>query len=858
MRLIGVALSEPDISGVLISGGPGVGKSRVAREALTVAAANGRQTRWAVATSNAKPIPLGALAAWVPPDLADSLQLVRRVVDSLTSAAAGTTVVIGVDDAHLLDDLSAFVLHRIVVGSAAKVLLTVRDEEPIPAALHDVLRAGAFDRLDLHPISRNESAELTSSALGGPIDARAADRLWELTRGNTLYLSNIVEREVADGRLTQSNGRWRWSGNPVLPPSLVELIESRIGALSGPVSDVLDVLTIGEPMTMASLGRITDPAAIEQADERGLISIDDSGAQVEVRLAHPLYGEVRQARGAQSRLRRLRGCVAAELATCEDGLDVQTVVRRAALSLDSDLPPDPDLLIEAGRMAIGLGDLQLAERLGEAAFRAGGGQPAVDVRAHALTFLGRGEEAYALGAVIDNGKLTDDARAAITFKRACIRMFNLRDPTGAKDLVQEVSGAIQPGARRCTDAFVAVYWTAMGEIETAREAMRGFTVDELPGMVGVETAFLAATAAGLAGCTTEAEAMANAGYAIVAKTVDTAHMKFAVADAHVRSLVLSGRIHDALAVAEQLRHETADVRAGMQLLSGLVFGRAVLGGGNVRAASAVFEPLVDGLIAMGESAGGDYEYDLVRTTARAMRGLTDEAAATLAALKQRRHPAMLFLDYEYALTCAWVAACQGVVSEAIRTLLSTAGTGGRKGQFAAEVMCLQTATQFGHPSCEPRLRELEAVVEGPRVGLAVRFAKAMRSGDGDELASVSEEFEQMGDIIAAADAAAHASVAHRRSDRRGTALVCKARAAMLAEDCGGLRTPALHQISGSVPLTNREREIVILIGEGLSTRAIAERLSLSLRTVEGHIYRAMTKTGTASRDELIAALPRRR
>ena len=46
--------------------------------------------------------------------------------------------------------------------------------------------------------------------------------------------------------------------------------------------------------------------------------------------------------------------------------------------------------------------------------------------------------------------------------------------------------------------------------------------------------------------------------------------------------------------------------------------------------------------------------------------------------------------------------------------------------------------------------------------------------------------------------------------------------------------------------------------EGLSSREIAERLTLSARTVESHVYRAMLKTGTTSRDDLAALLPRRR
>ena len=41
-----------------------------------------------------------------------------------------------------------------------------------------------------------------------------------------------------------------------------------------------------------------------------------------------------------------------------------------------------------------------------------------------------------------------------------------------------------------------------------------------------------------------------------------------------------------------------------------------------------------------------------------------------------------------------------------------------------------------------------------------------------------------------------------------------------------------------------------MIGEGLSNRALAERLHVSVRTIEGHIYRAMAKTGTADRDAL--------
>jgi len=123
---------------------------------------------------------------------------------------------------------------------------------------------------------------------------------------------------------------------------------------------------------------------------------------------------------------------------------------------------------------------------------------------------------------------------------------------------------------------------------------------------------------------------------------------------------------------------------------------------------------------------------------------------------------------------------------------------------------------------------------------------------------VSEEFERMGDLVAAIDAAAHAAIAYRRQELRGSALRCSTRADSLAEECGHASTPALRRATERLPLTSREREIVMLIAEGLSTRTVAARLTLSVRTVESHIYNAMAKTGVESRDELAALLPGRR
>ena len=852
---IEAAIRASDVCGIVVYGAAGVGKSRIAREALSAIESQRCECRWAAGTLSARGIPLGAFTAWAPSGTTDTVQLLRGVIDSLTAASSRGTVVVCVDDVHLLDDLSIFVVHQIVQRGAAKVILTIRDGEPIAAGVQEIWTVGQFDRLDLQPLSLDETTTLLAAALGGSVDPDAAHRLWKLTRGNALYLRNIVEQEVADGRIVQQHGHWRWLGDPVLPPSLVELIESRIGALPAPVCDVIDALAVGEPIELAALRRIADPMAIEEADTRDLITLEPVVGGVEVRVAHPLYGEVRRRRAAPTRLRRLRGLVAAELAAADDRDDIQVLVRCATLSLESDLTPDADLLVRAAHGAVWLADLPLADRLAEAAIRAGAGPEPNFVRGHALSWLGHGEQADAVLAAIDDSELTDVDRARFAFLRASNMLWALGDPGRAKEIIDGASRTTTPQGRSYIDAFLTVYWFATDQPDAAIQASKNLALDDLPAVVGAEIAWVLAAISADAGRTTEAVAVAEAGYAIAARSFDAPHMRFNIADAHVSALQLAGRIADALEVAERVRRQAADLPGAAQLLGAAVAGRADLGAGDLDPACMLLEQAADGLSAT-HATGWGYRYHIPWTTALAMRGSTDDAAATLAAVDTLER-AFRSLDYERSLARAWVTASQGAVSEAITVILAAAERAAAKGQFAAEVVCLQTATQFGDRTCARRLSELNSIVEGPRVGLAARFAVALGESDAAELAAVSAEFERMGDLVAAVDAAAQAALAYRNQGLRGSALGCSTRADALAGHCGGALTPALRQVSEPVPLTDREREIVMLIGEGLSNRAVAERLTLSVRTVESHIYRAMSKTGTVSRDELAALLPRR-
>ncbi len=54
------------------------------------------------------------------------------------------------------------------------------------------------------------------------------------------------------------------------------------------------------------------------------------------------------------------------------------------------------------------------------------------------------------------------------------------------------------------------------------------------------------------------------------------------------------------------------------------------------------------------------------------------------------------------------------------------------------------------------------------------------------------------------------------------------------------------------PLTPREREIVVLVAQGLTSRQIAEQLVVTERTVDTHLEHVRDKLGVRSRAQITA------
>jgi hypothetical protein len=469
------------------------------------------------------------------------------------------------------------------------------------------------------------------------------------------------------------------------------------------------------------------------------------------------------------------------------GLEVENL--RSALAFRADDEPDPDLLIRGSRSAAWLLDYPLADRLADAAIGAGAGTEASHLRAYVLMTLGRGREAETLLANLDDSATTD--RTDTVFYRAVNRLFVLSDPTGAKKFVDDAVQHIPDSARSPLDAFRTVYWAAMGKPEATLTASQNVDWDQLSDVAARMTWWAMTVAYGDSGRTDEATAAAETGYFVPARP-----WFLNISDAHVAALLHAGLTGDAGQVAERLsRRAVGFPNSQLTQISTALEGRAALAAGRLVSACFLLGQASERMAASGDTHGWGYRVELSRTTALAMRGLTDKARDSLSRLQSLRHPSWRYLDYEWQIAHGWVSACLGAVDDAIAMSLSGADTAHHNGQLAAEVMCLQTATQFGDRSTADRLGELAGLVSGPRAGLAARFASALNAGDGAQLSQVSEQFERIGDIVAAVDAAAHAATAYAVDGKREPRSASASRAQSLAQ-AGSISTPALARIPG--------------------------------------------------------------
>jgi DNA-binding CsgD family transcriptional regulator len=168
-----------------------------------------------------------------------------------------------------------------------------------------------------------------------------------------------------------------------------------------------------------------------------------------------------------------------------------------------------------------------------------------------------------------------------------------------------------------------------------------------------------------------------------------------------------------------------------------------------------------------------------------------------------------------------------------------------------ELDALAFCLELGDTDSAPRLLELRDELEGPRPAAICAYAAAISTdnpADHLEAAKTCEAAELWTFAALAYDAAAHAYRAAGDTLRERMANSQRKRCLDRADDLPGEDAARSDDSLGI--LTRRERDIVALAVRGLTDRQIAAELQVSVRTVEGHLYRSYAKLNVKGREEL--------
>ncbi|MGW0861521.1 LuxR family transcriptional regulator AbsR2 [Streptomyces sp. NPDC002611] len=270
--------------GIVVTGPAGCGKTRLVTEAV-----RGTDCARAAGTPESRALPFAAFAPLLP----ETVTLHRAV-----QLLSGVRTLV-VDDAHLLDDASAALVHQLAVHGRTRLLVVATDGTPVPGAISRLWTGELLPRLTLEPPAQEETAQLLTVG-AGPLDPLTVGRLHRLSRGDLRLLRDLLG--AVRGRLTDVPGTEEraWRGPVPLTTAVRERTAPVLGRTCPRARETLDRLAFAEPLPLRPDD--ADLGALEALESDGLIHVDDAGT---VRLAHPLHGPVLRAAAGRLRARRL-------------------------------------------------------------------------------------------------------------------------------------------------------------------------------------------------------------------------------------------------------------------------------------------------------------------------------------------------------------------------------------------------------------------------------------------------------------------------------------------------------------------------------------------------------------------------
>jgi len=793
----------------------------------------------------------------------------RRVVGAgfltlLRVLAGESEVVCAIDDLQWLDASSAvvfgFALRRLG-EEPVRGLVSVRATELVRAPVPALERDLQFEHLELGPLSVAALHRVLTQELGRTFPRPTLVRIAQAAGGNPLYAIEIA-REL------DRRGEHGISGRIPVPQSLDALVQARVGALPAGARDaLLRAATLARPDT-----ETIDPVELAPAEEAGLVRVEADGR---IEFVHPLFASAVYSAAPAARLREAHRAVA------DLTRDPEERARHLALAV-----PGPDAEVAA--------ELQAAAR--HARMR-GSPDSAAELTALALRLL------------------PADAPARLELQLELAEQLRLAsDFQAARVLLEELRATLQPGDLRAQALLTLVeieYWRSGESAATAlaEEALADARDPVLRARCHAAVALYAGTVD-----LPKAAAAAREALGLLAEVPDPDPALVAAAlSARVRADLFLGDGFDretamrALALEGSGPPATVDTRVVFKLgqwlryiddfagaraslehaeqqareegdessLANILLNRVIVAtwAGDLAGAAELAEHMVD---AFGQQGVGAAAGDIWRSHVDAYAGRLESV-----------HEAAANADPGDPMGTALWSRCLGLAELA-------AGENVSADRHLAEALEVFERIAFREPAIwrvdGDAIEATLAVGDVERAeSLLVRFeARAARSRIPWSLAVSARcrglALAARGELDAAAEALERALAEHERCpmpfERARTLLVQgrlqrrlkrKRQARLSLEEARELfaRLGAetwlarVDEELGRVAvrrapeeLSATELRIAQLAADGLSNKAIAERVFVSVKTVESNLKRAYGKLGISSRAQLARALDR--
>ncbi|WP_187284658.1 LuxR C-terminal-related transcriptional regulator [Streptomyces sp. uw30] len=276
--------------GIVVTGPAGSGKTRLVTEA-----ARGTEFARVAGTPETRRIRFAAFAHLVPETASlhgafQHLSAVRLLL---------------VDDAHLLDDASAALVHQLAVHGRTRLLVVTTDSAPAPGAISRLWTGELLPRLTLEPLPREDTARLLAAeAAGAGLEPLTVNRLHRLCQGDLRLMRDLAGAARESGLLTRvpETDEWAWRGPVPMTTTVRERTAHVLDRTSTEQREILERLAFAEPLPLDLEADRLDLRALEHLEADALVHVDDQGA---VRLARPLHGPVLRAAAGRLRARRL-------------------------------------------------------------------------------------------------------------------------------------------------------------------------------------------------------------------------------------------------------------------------------------------------------------------------------------------------------------------------------------------------------------------------------------------------------------------------------------------------------------------------------------------------------------------------